>query len=89
MGDSDYIRSHKHSSNHRKEILESEKCGCFYCLTVFNPTEITKWIDEIDEVGQTALCPKCNIDSVIGAKSGYPINKKFLELMRQHWFGSI
>ena len=71
MGNTDYIRAHRHSSNHRKEILETE------------------WIDEIDGVGQTALCPKCNIDSVIGSKSEYPINRQFLELMRQHWFGAI
>ena len=89
MRNSGYIRAHEYSSNHRREIPESEKCGCFYCLTIFNSTEITEWIDEIDEIGQTALFPGCNIDSVIGSKSGFPINREFLELMRQHWFENL
>ncbi len=28
-----FTRGFKHSSHHRKEILESEQCGCFYFLT--------------------------------------------------------
>jgi hypothetical protein len=32
------------------------------------------------------MCPKCGIDSVIGNRSGYPIDKAFLEAMRSHWF---
>jgi len=82
----DYIKAHKHSTDHRKEILECEQCGCFYCLAVFGPGEIKKWIDEVEEVGQTALCPVCGIDSVIGSKSGYPVMREFLEMMRRYWF---
>jgi hypothetical protein len=36
--------------------------------------------------GQTALCPKCPVDSVIGAASGDPITPEFLKLMHDHWF---
>ncbi len=82
----DHIQAHKHSSHHRKEVVHSETCGCFYCLSIFQPNEIEEWIDERDGIGQTAMCPKCSIDSVIGSNSGFPITKEFLEKMHQHWF---
>jgi hypothetical protein len=55
---------------HRDEILGSEVCGCFYCPAVFPPSKIKEWVDTKDGIGQTALCPKCDIDSVIGSNSG-------------------
>jgi hypothetical protein len=83
----EYEMAHQHSSNHRKQVLESETCGCFYCLSIYPPSEITEWVDENQTgVGQTALCPKCGIDSVIGSKSGVPINREFLSCMKQTWF---
>ena len=27
--------AHRHSSNHRAELLASSRCGCFYCLHTF------------------------------------------------------
>ena len=38
------------------------------------------------EIGQTAICPFCGIDSVIGDRSGVPITKEFLSGMNQVWF---
>jgi hypothetical protein len=75
--------SHKHTVRHKTEILESDTCGCFYCVTIFHPKDINKWTD--DE--QTALCPNCGIDSVIGEKSGYPITDlDYLKQMNSYWF---
>lgn len=76
------VAAHKHSIRHRSEIESSELCGCFYCGQTFAPVEITDWTDE----DQTALCPRCGIDSVIGSASGYPIEGKFLARMHEHWF---
>ncbi|MBI5933065.1 MAG: cytoplasmic protein [Chloroflexi bacterium] len=80
----DFVTAHQHSSRHRAEIEASEICGCFYCLKIYSPKEIQEWIE--DEM--TALCPHCGIDSVIGAKSGYPITAEFLQKMKSHWFDS-
>ncbi len=84
----DYIEAHEHSIYHREEILSSKVCGCFYCLEIFSPSEINNWVDVPDDnnIGQTALCPRCMIDSVIGDKSGYPITKDFLTKMKEYWF---
>lgn len=77
------IRAHRRSINHRNELLASRLCGCFYCLAIFPPAEITEWIS--DNEG-TALCPQCGIDSVIGSESGYPITEAFLGRMQKYWF---
>lgn len=79
----DYIKAHEFSAGHRKLLLQDRKCGCFYCLKIFAPKEISSWIED---VGGTAICPYCGIDSVIGEHSGYPITREFLEQMRQYWF---
>jgi hypothetical protein len=77
-----YIRAHTHASKHRIEIEKSERCGCFYCLQTFFPSEILHWIDE----GDTAMCPRCGIDSVIGSASGFSLSEKFLSRMHAYWF---
>jgi len=45
------VFAHKHSSNHRSELLASEKCGCFNCLETFPPASITEWLDDENGVG--------------------------------------
>lgn len=79
--------AHKHSSFHKNEILQSDYCGCFYCLSIFKSNEIVEWIDEEKPKGETALCPFCTIDSVIGDKSGFPVaDKDFLSAMYSFYF---
>jgi hypothetical protein len=76
------ILAHKHCTCHRAELERSDVCGCFYCGSIFPPSDIVEWIDD----GQTALCPECPVDSVIGSASGYPITEEFLKRMHDHWF---
>lgn len=80
---SDHIEAHKYSSNHKEQLSKDTKCGCFYCLTIFSPKEISDWVEDISG---TAICPYCDIDSIIGESSGYPITKEFLEEMKKYWF---
>ena len=82
--DSDHIAAHKHCFKNHREIMDSEICGCFYCIAIFRPSEITDWIN--DDSQAKAQCPKCGIDSVIGSASGFPIEAAFLERMNAHWF---
>jgi hypothetical protein len=82
MDNTDHIKAHDHSFNHLEEIRSSDLCGCFYCLKIFHPSEIKKFLE--DE--ETVLCPYCEMDSVIGSNSGYPITEKFLGLIGDYWF---
>lgn len=79
----DYIEAHKFSINNKEQLLHDKKCGCFYCLTIFNPNEINDWVRDLTG---TAICPYCGIDSVIGESSGFPITVEFLEKMYKEWF---
>ena len=83
MANLDYIEAHKHSFKSRKEIEQSNLCGCFKCLAIFSPSKIDDWWDDVCGVPQTPVCPKCGIDSVVGDKSGYPITVEFLNKMKQ------
>ncbi|MBS2003044.1 MAG: cytoplasmic protein [Cyanobacteria bacterium SZAS LIN-5] len=74
--------AHKASSNHRTLLNQSELCGCFYCEATFSPEEIREYTDR----GQTALCPRCSIDSVIPAAAGYALTAQFLSAMEKYWF---
>jgi hypothetical protein len=96
----DATLAHAHCGCNRSELEKSEICGCFSCLDTFPPAQIVEWIDEPDRTlfrgnvlvatetkrEQTALCPKCGIDSVIGSLSGYPITAAFLRQMYGCWF---
>lgn len=79
-------QAHRHSSHHRSEILASKQCGCFYCGQIFPPSEIKEWTDEVNDEGQTALCPRCGVDAVIGSKSDYPVSRDYLKQMKKRWF---
>ena len=82
MTDSIMREEHDHSINNKEEILISDKCGCFYCTTIFKPALIQKWIDN----NTTAICPYCGVDSIIGNASDFPITKAFLNKMHNIWF---
>lgn len=84
----DLDAAHRHSENHRTEVLASWRCGCFHCTRTFEPEAIAEWVDAgADDVGQTALCPRCGIDAVLGSASGLPLTQDFLATMRRRWFG--
>jgi len=92
------MTAHKRSSLHRDEILASAQCGCFFCMRVYPPEAIGDWTDfpsdtpddEVNTLGQTALCPACGIDSVIGDGSGFPAaDTAFLRKMRERWFWPV
>jgi hypothetical protein len=80
----DLMKAHGFSINHKTQILNDKKCGCFYCLEVFSPNDIKEWIK--DKIDYTAKCPFCGIDSVICESSGYPITKEFLLQMKEYFF---
>ena len=79
-----YTAALKHTINHRTELDESAHCGCFFCFRTFSSVEIKIWIDK----EQTALCPRCGIDSVIGTASGFQIDDRFLRMLNTYRFGS-
>lgn len=78
--------AHRRSIHNRDEILRSHACGCFACLAIYQPSEIWDWVDEDAD---TATCPRCQIDSVIGDASGFPIDREFLSRMEVRFFNLL
>lgn len=79
--------AHNKSIYHREEIESSSLCGCFHCQQIFPSRDIKDWTDEAKPLSaQTALCPHCGIDSVIGDQSGFEITSAFLSEMHRNWF---
>jgi len=48
---------------------------------MFSSSEVTEWLAD-----GTVLCPYCDIDSVLGSQSGYPMTHDFLLAMKKRWF---
>lgn len=78
----DLEAAHDRSYRNRPVIERSTLCGCFHCLGTYPPTQVIEWV----RACETAICPHCGIDSVIGDASGLPVTKEFLDQMHERWF---
>lgn len=73
----------------RLELEAAEKCGCYYCQAIYEPSSINEWVDK----QKTALCPKCGVDAVIPyipEIDGTP--EEFIEYLKESYnkgFGPI
>jgi hypothetical protein len=65
----------------RNEVESSKVCGCYHCIKIFNVENITEWTDQ----NKTALCPFCNVDSIICDRS-FAITENLLIQARNYWF---
>ena len=76
---------HKHCNGNRRAIKQGAKAGCFYCLEIFPKEDV----DEFDD-RDTAICPKCGIDSVLSQSvfSSLGELKKALRPMQDRWFNT-
>jgi hypothetical protein len=81
-GTSAWDAAHIHASAHRGELAASAACGCYFCFRIFKYATIVRWTDG----NQTALCPHCGIDAVLGDASGFPVVDTFLRQMHRYWF---
>jgi hypothetical protein len=70
--------------DNKENIVKSKKCGCYCCLTIFEPSKIEEWWGDDS---RTAACPVCKLGcTVIGSESGHKITKAFLRKMNKYWF---
>ncbi|MCL2213101.1 MAG: cytoplasmic protein [Oscillospiraceae bacterium] len=81
----DLNHAHTFCTSNRNSLSSDTLCGCFFCITIFEPKEIEQWLD----MEHTAICPHCGIDSIIGKYSGFPITEEFLRQMQEVWFNTL
>lgn len=78
-----YYQSHRNSFENAPLISASSICGCFYCCSIFPCNDIKIFLDK----GQTAVCPICNADAVIGDAFD-TVTPEYLGELYRFWFGS-
>lgn len=78
--------AHTLSVDNKMMLKSANLCACFYCGTVFNYSDIKNWISGLTDESDTALCPYCQIDSVIPKDDRYRLTPDFLNYMYQRWF---
>ncbi len=76
----------KHAANNEDEVKASDQCGCFHCLEIFDASEIEDWVETEGAHSQSAVCPHCDVESVIGDAAGYPLTEEFLTALRDVQF---
>lgn len=72
---------HAYASQHRAMVEASAACSCFFCMSSFPPGYIKEWCDK----GQTAICPRCGIDAVVG-DAQLEVTPEWLDEMNRYWF---
>lgn len=56
-----FLESSDLVTHNRPALEKAYHCGCCFCFEIFEPSEIREWTDAND----TAICPRCHIDSVV------------------------
>jgi hypothetical protein len=94
---SNLLAAYRHTMKNRAELASSSSCGCCACMEIFAPAEVVAWtgLDMNDfnnpqavdaATVETAVCPRCGNEALIGSSSGYEISPQFLSQMNQAWF---
>ncbi len=78
-----FEQAHAAATCNREQIERSERCGCFFCCSIFPAREVTSYVSAEEP---TAECPYCFTDSVIPDAAGLPLTEDFLQAMRKRWF---
>ena len=90
----DLLAAYRHTLNNWDELGASLNCGCCSCMQIFPTSDIVAWtgldLSQIDDPAavaeQTALCPHCGSEALIGDKSGIAVTAQFLSDMNDAWF---
>ncbi|WP_144006705.1 hypothetical protein [Pelomonas sp. KK5] len=89
------LAAYRYLTNNYAQLHDSKRCGCCNCMEIFRPEEIVGWLgldtleqmnDPVAVAKQTAMCPHCGAEAVLGDKSGFPIHPNFLMKMNEAWF---
>ena len=87
LSDEELHEIHTHSTANREEVEASSRCACFYCQEVFRATEVKDYIVEPSmDYRETALCPRCGADTILGDAAGIPFYKELIEKLHRHYF---
>ena len=75
------VKQHNKSRRNRSSLAASAICACFYCFKEYPFAQITEWTDG----GETAICPRCGVDAVLGFAVP-AADQALLRKMHGRWF---
>ncbi|RDJ35599.1 MAG: cytoplasmic protein [Crenarchaeota archaeon] len=64
----------------KAQLTTAKNAGCYQCGKIFDTKEIKEFTDQ----GETALCPYCEIDSVI-AETNIKLSEEYLKAIKEFW----
>lgn len=67
-------------------LKKSSRCVCYYCRSTYTPENISEWIEEDSSGVRTALCPECELDSVLGDAMQLDLSDDKIELVSKRAF---
>ncbi len=73
-----------HSRDNQPDVIISEQCGCYGCLSVFPSEDITEYVK--GEVFSTAKCPVCGKATVLPQHPDYELSKTLLNNVHRHFY---
>lgn len=76
-----YTKMYTIALNNKELIETSEKCYCFHCLKEFPSSEIEAFRDD-----KSALCPYCEMKSVIPDNASVEVTEELLKETKDYWF---
>ena len=79
----DFFKAHEFTMDNYQMLFAKQECVCIYCKKRFMSNEIKDYTYSKSGV---ALCPFCEIDSVIGEYSGFELSKEFIDKMHKIFF---
>ena len=90
----DLLVAYRFLTSNWQQVQASTMCGCCNCMLTFAPAEIVAWtglsFEDVDNEEaikkQTALCPHCGSESVLGNGAGFSVDPDFLSQMNEAWF---
>ena len=65
------------SSGNADSIREHQKCGCYFCVRVFDSKDVTEFTDN-----GSAICPNCGTDALLPGVTDLSV----LESASERWF---
>ncbi len=88
------LAAYRYTTNNYAQIEKSKRCGCCNCVQIFKPDAIVGWtgltVQNMDDpkaiAEQTAMCPHCGSEAVIGDGCGFLITPDFLARMNEAWY---
>ena len=64
-----------------KYLIKSRcNCGCYTCCNIFDPKEITQWVDE-----KYAVCPYCNSPTIVGDAAYDSVDLSVLDKLNKYY----